>query len=97
MVTMDFSSVNGFFDFVFHSFDTSVFGNTLFMILFLLIIVFALLTFFNANRFTTIGFISCLLMAFGFYGYGLIGWIAPLGAMLAGLALGLAFIKIFGL
>jgi hypothetical protein len=97
MTTMDWSSINGFFDFFFHSFDTSVFGNTYLMIVFILGVFFLLLTFFNANRFTVIGFLSCVLMAFGFYGYGLVGWIAPIGAMLAGLALGLAFIRIFSL
>ncbi len=94
---VDFSSVNGFFDWIFNSFNVDLFGSVTITVLLLLFITFSILMFFNANKFTVFGFMCSLLMGFGFYGYSIVGWIAPLGAMLAGLLLGLAFIRIFGL
>ena len=96
-VPLDTTTYNGFFDWIFHTLDVNLFGAVGIMMLFLIILVFALLMYFNANKFVVFGFMASLLLAFGIYGYSIIGWIAPVGAMLAGLLLGLAFIKLIGI
>jgi hypothetical protein len=96
-VPVDYTNIESTLGWMFHSVDVDLFGSTGIMLLFLILIIFVLLMFFNANRFTTIGFMATLLIALGFFGYSIVGWIAPVGAILAGLVLGIIFIKIFQL
>ena len=90
------SSINALFDWVMTSLDTNLFGAVGIACLMFLAIIFGLLVFMNANRFALFGFMSVTLLAFGVYGYTFFGWIAPLGALLAGLLLGLAIIRLIG-
>lgn len=94
---IDFTSIDSVLNWLFHTGDIVLFGNAGYMIVFLLIMIFALLMLFNANKFTAFGFMSSLLLAMGIYGYQIVGWIAPAGAMIAGLLLGIAFIKVFSI
>lgn len=92
---IDFSTINSPIDWLFHSFDTQLFGHVGVMMLFLIAVMFVILMYFNPNRFTVFGFMTSLLLAMGFFGYTIVGWVAILGAMLAGLLLGTAFIILF--
>lgn len=94
---VDFTSVASILDSLFSALDSTLFGNVGIMVVFLIAAVMLLLVLFNANRFTVIGFLASLLLAFGTYGYTTIGWIAPLGAIFMGLMLGIVFIKLFQL
>jgi hypothetical protein len=96
-IPVDLTDTNSIFDWMFHSLDTNLFGAVGIMMLLLIIIVFAILMFFNANKFTMFGFMASMLFAMGWFGYTIVGWIAPVGAILAGLLLGGAMIKIIGL
>jgi hypothetical protein len=95
-IPLDHTSINSFFDWIFHTADITLFGSVGVMLIVLLIMFFTILTFVNANKFTIFGFMASILLAFGYFGYTIVGWIAPLGALLAGLLLGLAFIKMIG-
>lgn len=97
MIPIDLTNINSFFDWLFHVGDVTLLGGVGLMMIVLLVLVFGLLMFFNATKFTAFGFLASLLLGFGYFGYSIVGWIAPVGAMIAGLLLGLAFIKIFGL
>jgi len=94
---VDLTTINGFFDFFLHGLDQYLFGSIALSVILILLFIFLLLTFFNANKFTAFGFMSCGFLAMGIYGYSFFGWIAPLGAILAGLLLGLAFVRILNL
>jgi len=93
-IPADLTSGNGFFDWLFHNADVSLFGNVGIMMIVLIAVIFGILMIFNANRFTVIGFIASLLIGLGYFGYTIVGWIAPLGALIAGLLLGIAVISI---
>lgn len=92
---IDWSTFNGPLDWIFHSFDSQLFGAVGVMMIFLIVALFAALMFMNANKFTVFGFMGSLLLAMGYYGYSIIGWIAPLAAVLMGLILGIGFILAF--
>ena len=94
-LTFDPTNINSFFDWMFHSLDTQLFGHVGITLYFLLFLVVALVFFFNANKFTATGFVAVFLIGLGSYGYTIVGWIAPLGAMMGGLVLGLAMYSIF--
>jgi len=94
---MALDTMNGFFDFFLHGLDQYLFGNIALAGVVILASIFLLLTLFNANKFTALGFLSCAFLAMGIYGYAFFGWIAPLGALLAGLMLGIAFVKVLRL
>lgn len=89
--------INSFFDWFFHSADIELFGNVGIMIIFIVLISFSLLMFFNANRFASLGFLAVTIIGLGYYGYTTVGWLAPLGALIGGLMLGLAIIKLIEL
>lgn len=91
----DFTTFNGPIDWLFHSFDTQLFGHVGIMLGFLIITIFIILMLHNPNRFTAFGFLGSLLLALGIYGYTIVGWIAILGAMLIGLLMGIALIFTF--
>lgn len=96
-IPVDSTNINSFFDWLFHTADITLFGGVGLMMIIILMLVFSLLMFFNANKFTAFGFLASVLLAFGYFGYSIVGWVAPVGAMIAGLLLGIAFIKIVNL
>jgi hypothetical protein len=96
-IPLDMTNINSFFDWIFHSLDVDLFGAVGIMMLILILIVFAILMFFNANKFTVFGFMATLLLAMGWFGYTIVGWIAPVAAIIAGLLLGVAIIKMVGI
>jgi len=96
-IPIDQTNINSFFDWMFHTADITLFGAVGVMMIVLLIGVFGILMFFNANKFTIFGFMATVLLAFGYFGYTIVGWIAPVGALIAGLLLGIAFIKMVGI
>lgn len=96
-IPIDMSSGNGVFDWLFHSADVYLFGSVGLMVFAILAGIMLLLMFFNANRFTVIGFMGSVMLALGIYGYTIVGWIAPVGAMIAGLLFAVAFIKVIGI
>lgn len=96
-IPINFLDINSVFGWILGSLDTNLFGMIGMSALFILAIVFALLVFINANRFALIGFMSTTLFALGVFGYTFFGWIGALGALLAGLLLGMAIVKILGL
>lgn len=91
----DFTNLGSIIDLLFSSFDTSIFGSVTVMVLFIIFIVFALLMFFSANRFTVGGFMASFMLALGYYGYTAIGYIAPLGLLIAGAIMFIALMRIF--
>jgi hypothetical protein len=89
------TSLVSVFSFLWGQLDTFLFGNIGIMVSFLCMFVFGILMFFNATRFTAMGFFVSLLLAFGLYGYTVIGWIAVLGGLVAGVVLYVAFLYLF--
>jgi hypothetical protein len=97
IIPLDATNANSWFDWVFHTLDVELFGAVGVMFFFILIGVFTILMLFNANKFTVLGFMGSLMLALGWYGYSIVGWIAPFGALIMGLLIGMAFIKMFQL
>ena len=52
-----------------------------------LVLIFSLLVFINANRFTAIAWVSVTMMMMGLVGYTFFGWIGIAGALLFGIAI----------
>lgn len=94
---VDFTSANGIFDWFFLGFLNQFLGNMGIVVCLIIAVAFMFLMFFNANRFTVFGFMISLMLAFGLYGYTIVGWIAPFAAMLAGLVFAMALIRVIGI
>ena len=92
-----FTNLNSFFDWFLAMFDTHIFGMVGISALLILVLIFSLLVFINANRFTTIGWISVTMMTMGLMAYTFFSWIGVLGAILAGLLLFIAIVRLIGL